>query len=132
MIFHIKRKEIIVALNLCLSLSFSNCTRPEDNALNKKEDSIIVNIVPEKKGPEVHTIEIDLMKFQPNVINAHIGDTIVWINKDLVDHCVTEESHNTWTSSKIPHDSLWSLIVTESCDYYCAIHKVMKGKIAVE
>src|SRR5688572_5460248 len=86
----------------------------------------------EKTVPTVHTVEIKQMKFQPEVLNVQKGDTVVWINKDIVVHDVTEETNKAWTSSAMPFGKSWSLVVTESADYYCSIHVVMKGKLVLQ
>lgn len=86
----------------------------------------------EKTEPKIHTVEIKEMKFQPAEISVRKGDTIVWINKDFVAHDVTEEATQAWSSSVIPNGGSWSMAVTESADYFCTIHQVMKGKIVVE
>ena len=67
-----------------------------------------------------------------NLLTVHAGDTVIWVNHDMVAHCVTEEITKAWTSDKIPNDSSWKMIVKKSADYFCAIHQVMKGKIIVE
>ncbi len=86
----------------------------------------------EKPIPNVHTVEIKQMKFQPEELIVQKGDTVVWINNDIVAHDVTEESRKTWTSSLLPAGKSWSLVVTQSADYYCSIHIVMKGKLVVQ
>ncbi|MDD4969463.1 MAG: cupredoxin domain-containing protein [Paludibacter sp.] len=80
----------------------------------------------------IDTVYIQDMKFLPGEIKVHQGDTVVWINKDLVDHCVTELKSKMWTSGVIPSGSTWKIEVKQSFNYYCAIHQVMKGKIIVE
>jgi plastocyanin len=86
-----------------------------------------------KKGqPHVYTISISDMKFHPEKIKVHKGDTVVWINNDLVAHCVTGFSNKRWSSSAINSGGSWKWVVTQSSDYYCAIHPVMKGKLVVE
>lgn len=85
-----------------------------------------------KSIPKVHTVEIKQMKFQPAELVLQKGDTVVWINKDIVAHDVTEEPDKTWTSSVLPVGESWSLVVNESADYYCSIHVVMKGKLIVQ
>ena len=51
---------------------------------------------------------------------------------------VIETVHNVlipdkkWTSSEILQDGLWKMSVTQSSDYYCSIHPVMKGKIVMK
>ncbi len=85
-----------------------------------------------KNTSSFHTIEIKQMKFQPNELKLHKGDTVLWINKDITDHDVTEETKKAWTSSKLPMGKSWSMIVEESADYFCSLHVVMKGKLIVE
>jgi plastocyanin len=86
----------------------------------------------EKPVPKLHTVEIKQMKFQPAELVVQKGDTVVWINNDIVAHDVTEESSKAWTSSVMPVGQSWSLVVTRSADYYCSIHMVMKGKLVVQ
>ncbi len=85
-----------------------------------------------KNMPKVHTVEIKQMKFQPAELIVQKGDTVVWINNDIVTHDVTEQSSKAWTSSLMPAGQSWSLVVTQSADYYCSIHVVMKGKLTVQ
>src|SRR5689334_23003779 len=82
--------------------------------------------------PKLHTVEIKQMKFQPAELIVQKGDTVIWINNDIVAHDVTEQSNKEWTSSLMPVGQSWSLVVTQSADYYCSIHVVMKGKLIVE
>jgi len=86
----------------------------------------------QKKTPKVYTVEIKQMKFQPADLTVQKGDTVVWINHDMVPHDVTEEKSKTWTSGPLPPGKRWSLPITKSADYYCSIHVVMKGKILVQ
>ena len=82
--------------------------------------------------PHYHTVEIKQMKFWPDEITVKAGDTVVWVNNGITVHDVTEQPGNAWTSSAIPIGTSWQKIVTQSADYYCSIHVVMKGKLVVE
>lgn len=77
-------------------------------------------------------VEIKDMKFQPAEIFAKNGDTITFINNDLVAHDVTEEKNKEWSSSTLSPGESWSMMVTKSAAYYCSIHQVMKGKITLQ
>ena len=90
------------------------------------------DIEAEKIIPRAHTVEIKQMKFQPAELIVQKGDTVVWINNDIVAHDVTEEPGKAWTSSVMPVGESWRLVVTQSADYYCSIHVVMKGKLIVQ
>jgi plastocyanin len=80
---------------------------------------------------QVYTVEIKEMKFVPDSISVKKGDEVVFVNRDMVPHCVTEEKDSAWSSSAIAPGESYLLVVKQSTDYYCAIHKVMKGKIVV-
>ncbi|HEY4155424.1 MAG TPA: plastocyanin/azurin family copper-binding protein, partial [Puia sp.] len=87
---------------------------------------------PEKHIPKTDTVVIAAMKFQPAVLTLHKGDSVVWINKDMVAHDITQVPSNTWTSSSLPPGKSWKMAVEESDDYYCSIHIVMVGKLIVK
>jgi len=82
--------------------------------------------------PKVYTVEIKDMKFIPEDITVKKGDTIIWINKDMVTHDVTEEVSKAWSSGPIQSGGSWKMPVTDEANYYCSIHMVMKGKIELE
>ena len=79
-----------------------------------------------------HTVLIKQMKFDPDKLNLHKGDTVLWINKDITDHDVTEETKRRWTSSTLATGKSWMKVISEDADYFCSIHVVMKGKLVVE
>jgi plastocyanin len=87
---------------------------------------------PGKPLPPEHTVEIKQMQFQPAELKVQKGDIVIFINRDLVEHNVTEASHKSWSSSALPAGSSWKLVVTQSANYYCTIHPVMKGKLLVK
>lgn len=81
---------------------------------------------------KLFTVEITQMRFLPAEISVSKGDKIQFINHDMVAHDVTEETTKAWSSSPMQKDQTWTLEVTESANYYCSIHPVMKGKITVQ
>jgi plastocyanin len=87
---------------------------------------------PEKRVPVVHTIVISAMQFNPAELTLQKGDTIVFINNDLVVHDITQEPDKTWSSSNLSPGQSFRMAVRESSNYYCSIHPTMKGKLLVE
>ena len=87
---------------------------------------------PSIKKAKAFTVEIKQMKFVPAELVLQIGDTVRFINHDLVPHDITEISRKAWTSTPIPVDSSWSLVIAKTANYYCSIHPVMKGKLFIE
>jgi len=86
----------------------------------------------EENKPEMHAIEMSQMKFNPAELRVKKGDKILFVNHDMVAHDVTEESKKAWNSSPMADGQTWILIATETVNYYCSLHPVMKGKIVVE
>ena len=80
----------------------------------------------------IYTVEIKQMQFQPAQLEVKKGDTVVFVNHDIVMHNVTEETNKNWASPTLPNDSSWKWVATQSADYYCTLHPVMKGKVIVE
>jgi plastocyanin len=96
------------------------------------KDKPAADTTSENRKPETHTVLIKQMKFFPDELNVRKGDKVVFVNRDFVIHDVTEETKKTWSSSPLATDQMWVLIVTESVDYICSIHPVMKGRIVIE
>jgi len=78
-----------------------------------------------------HIVVINQMKFNPSVIEVNLHDSIVFINKDIVAHDVTEAKARKWTSSALEPGKSWTMIVQEDADFYCTIHPMMRGKVKV-
>jgi plastocyanin len=106
-------------------LVLSACTSsPEKARQNERAIS--------KDTNDVYTVEIKGMKFVPDTIIVKKGDRVIFVNRDLVPHCVTEEDSKAWTSQPIPPGEDFMHVADSSENYFCAIHKVMKGKILVK
>lgn len=84
------------------------------------------------KKHQVHVVEIKQMQFQPAVLSVPKDDTIVFVNNDIVLHNVTEQSKAAWSSSTMKPGDSFKLVAKESCNYFCTLHLVMKGKIEVQ
>lgn len=77
------------------------------------------------------TVIINQMKFAPAELTVHVGDTIVWINKGLVAHNVTEEKNKAFYSDTIETGTSWKWVVSQNAEYLCTLHPTMKGKILI-
>ena len=80
-----------------------------------------------KRGSD--TIVINEMKFTPAELNVHTGDTITWINKDLVDHNVKDTVNNLFYSDTLKNGHSYRWVVTGKASYICTIHPTMAGQI---
>lgn len=110
---------------LCTLFLLNGCSSPETNS-NKNEAA------KEKTSTRVDTVVIKQMQFIPAVLNVKIGDTVVWINKDLVDHDITEQKSKAFYSDTLHVGKSWKMAVKDSADYHCSIHPSMSGKLVLK
>ena len=82
--------------------------------------------------PVTDTVIISAMAFHPAELTVNKNDTVIWINKGLVAHNVTEFPDSHWASDTIPPGISWKKAIDSSFDYFCSIHPTMKGKITVK
>lgn len=95
-----------------------------------------VLVVAAQLGPAVHAeatthrVEIQKFKFVPETLDVRPGDTIVWVNLDVVPHTVSALD-KSWDSGNIDYEAEWSTTVTAemSGSYYCRYHPSMKGAL---
>jgi plastocyanin len=82
-------------------------------------------------GPTVHEVHIGAMRFEPAVIGARPGDTVVWINDDFLPHTATSKD-GSWDSGEIAPGATWKLAVGQDTngDYLCTFHPMMTGTVA--
>ncbi|MEP9373375.1 cupredoxin family copper-binding protein [Mesorhizobium sp. KR1-2] len=76
------------------------------------------------------TIQVTIaeMAFSPAEISARVGDTIEWVNKDILAHTATVTGG--W-EVMIPPNRSASIVLEKAgvVDYYCRFHPNMKGRI---
>lgn len=83
-------------------------------------------------APRVHTVLIEGMRFQPEGLTVTAGDTVVWINRDMVPHTATSAS-GRFDSKEIAPGKTWSHVVRSSGEfsYICSYHPLMKAILRV-
>lgn len=76
-------------------------------------------------------VTIDKLDFKPVVVQAKVGDTIEWINKDALAHTATAKN-GAWNVMLEPKKS-GHLVLKKagSVDYFCKFHPNMKGRVIV-
>jgi plastocyanin len=87
----------------------------------------------DQRKAKTHTITIESMRFQPEVLTVSPGDTIVWVNEDLVPHTATSKAGN-FDSKSIRADKSWRYTIQNKGDfaYICTFHPTMKAMLRVE
>jgi plastocyanin len=83
------------------------------------------------RAPKTHYVEIRHMKFIPDTLKIVPGDSVTWVNKDLVSHNVAQKQEKSWISDKLNPGDSFSLKINTNTDYYCTLHSIMDGTIII-
>ena len=79
-----------------------------------------------------HQIVINVFKFEPALLKLKVGDSISWLNKDIVPHTATA-SDGSWDTGEIltNQSKLITFVKGSTSSYYCFYHPMMKGKLEI-
>ena len=85
------------------------------------------------KAPATHTVEIRGMEFHPAVLTVAVGDTIVWINRDIVPHTATAKGPTRWNTGQLVQGQVWHFVARRAgvARYVCSFHPTMHGKVVI-
>lgn len=77
-------------------------------------------------------VEIEDFQFNPATLTVSVGDTIVFVNRDVVPHTATATERN-WDSGALAYQQSWSMVVTVGMagDYFCEYHPNMRGTLSI-
>ena len=123
-------RNLVAVLGIRICLLFSilflfSCSSPDKKSANQTETNESIH--------KVDTVTINLMKFNPEVLNTNKGDTVIWINKGLVAHTVKSYQDNKFYSDTLEPGKTWKWVVQDSAAYYCTIHPTtMIGKLVLK
>jgi plastocyanin len=86
----------------------------------------------ERPKPKTHTVTMENMRFQPQRLTVARGDTVVWVNKDLVPHTATSKAGG-FDSQVIPAEKSWRFTARQKGEfaYICAFHPTMTATLQV-
>ena len=77
-------------------------------------------------------ITIENMEFAPAEVSARVGDTIEWINKDVLVHTATARNGDFDVTTP-PKKTVTSLLKKAgTVEYYCRYHPNMKAVLRIE
>lgn len=90
--------------------------------------TLAVGTVPARA--ETIQVLIDRLVFSPASVEAKVGDTIEWVNKDVFAHTATVKGG--WEVMIPPKKSAsLTLKAAGPVDYFCRFHPNMKGRLVV-
>lgn len=133
----LRPKYIIVAFVVALGITtgIASVTSPVSG-----QGAIAATIVP---GASTLVGAAGTKAFSPNPINAKVGDTVTWTNKDTTMHTVVSGTGSTDPNKGKVFDSGLSTLIQPGksfsykftaagvVPYFCQIHPAMVGKIVV-
>jgi plastocyanin len=92
--------------------------------------AMMLSLVSAPSRAETIQVVIDRLIFSPAEVQAKVGDTIEWLNKDLFAHTATVKGG---FDVVIPAGKSGSTVLekAESVEYYCRFHPNMKGRLTV-
>lgn len=80
---------------------------------------------------ETIRIEVNKLIFSPVERQAHVGDTIEWVNSDFVAHTATARDGSFDVMLEPGKSGRYTVQKTGAVDYYCRFHPNMTGRITV-
>ena len=91
-----------------------------------------VAVAADNTAPRRHVVEIQKLKFVPEKLEVSAGDTIVWINRDIVPHTITAMD-KSWDSKTIKKAGEWQTVVQADTPgaYFCRFHPSMKAQFTI-
>jgi plastocyanin len=86
----------------------------------------------ERPAPKTHTVTMENMRFQPDSLTVTRGDTVVWVNKDLVPHTATSKAGG-FDSQMIEAEKSWTFTARQTGEfaYTCTFHPTMTATLRV-
>jgi plastocyanin len=87
-----------------------------------------------QRKPKTHTVVMEGMVFRPAALTIHSGDTIVWVNTDIVEHTATSATAGGFDSKMVRPGQSWKQTIRAkgALPYVCTYHPTMKGTLQVK
>ena len=82
----------------------------------------------------VHAVRIEGMRFVPETLTVHRGESIVWTNYDPVPHTVTAMRQRAFDSHALAPNASWSYVAGKpgKYPYHCTSHPAMRATLIVQ
>lgn len=97
---------------VAFAMSFANSTESISSAVN-------------------HQVVISGFEFIPKKLEVSMGDTVTWINKDIVPHNIAINTKQKALSPEIASGQQFVYKVNKSFSYICGLHPSMKGQLII-
>ena len=87
-----------------------------------------------KQKPVLHRVTIAATSFKPAELTIRAGDSVVWMNRDIIPHTATEAGGKGFDSGTMAIGDSWkhTFKTTGEVPYICTFHPTMKGRITIQ
>lgn len=130
----ISRVFSTVILALVLSACSDNAN--QQNGSTEAESAAANGFTPAATVPgqphKTDTVIIKAMAFSPATITVQKGDTVCWINQDMVAHDISQYPDRKWHSALLQPGDHYVQTFNDSSSYFCSIHPTMLGKVLMK
>ena len=82
-------------------------------------------------APRTYTVIIDKMKFGPVPANLHVGDVILWVNRDIFRHTATARDRSFNVQLAPSQSAKTTLRRSGTITFNCTYHPGMTGRLMV-
>ncbi|HXV86702.1 MAG TPA: hypothetical protein VD793_08395, partial [Gemmatimonadales bacterium] len=88
---------------------------------------------PAPREPHRHLVEIRDMAFHPATLVLAVGDTVVWINRDMLPHTATASDTTRLDTGELLRDGRAWFVADRVGEvaYLCRLHPVMQGTLRI-
>lgn len=80
-----------------------------------------------------HVVAIRAMAYHPETLAVARGDTVVWVNRDVVGHTATATGRPRWETALLAPGDTGRIVATVpgTAPYVCALHPTMHGVLVI-
>jgi len=94
--------------------------------------ALLLAASPAAAAPHTYTVVIDKMKFGPVPATLHVGDSIVWVNRDFLRHTATAADHSFDADLPPGAKATVKLKKAGAIAFSCRYHPGMRGVLQVK
>jgi plastocyanin len=95
-----------------------------------REDKTSTPAASQKEGAASGTVVMAQIAYEPTQLSVRKGAEVVFDNRDVAPHTVTEKG-GTIDSGLLNPGKSFRLVVDRSFEYVCTLHSNMKGQISL-
>lgn len=94
--------------------------------------ALLPGALPAAAVPRTYTVVIDKMKFGPLPAGLRKGDSIIWVNRDILKHTATAADHSF--DADLPAGAKVKTVLKKSgsIPFVCRYHPGMRGVLKVQ